>query len=156
MFPWIPFLSPRGGRKLSDIEYLAIKEFGSKLVENTDVQNDGGTGMCATLTAASGKDLYLASAKVSIRFDTASTIIVGEITLLQNSTVVDRFYFSGSADGGQGGTTGELQHEFTWKGGKVAATEKFEIDVVASNADFDIQGTLVGIQEATGESPAIV
>jgi len=141
--------------KLSDIEYLAIKEFDSKLVTNTGQQADGGTGNTATLTASSGKDLYLAKAKVTVRIDVDTNIILGEVTLVANSVIKDRWIFSGAAGATGSGTTGEMVYEFAVQGIKVAATQTIVLDVVASNVDFDITGTLVGIEETTGETPAV-
>jgi len=148
------FIQRKG--KLSDIEFLAIKEFDTKLVKNTDVQDDGGTGNCATLTASSGKDLYLAKAKVTVRMDAESLLILGEITLVADGVIVDRWYFSGvSLQAGVGSSSGIIQHEFIIAGIKVAATKTIVIDVVTSDADFDIQGTLLGFEETTGDSPQI-
>ncbi len=155
MFPWLVHLVGKG-KRLSDIEYLAIKEFDGKLVTNTGEQADGGTGNTATLTASSGKDLYLAKASVTVRLDALSSLIVGEITLVANSVVIDRWEFSALNEGSTSASAAfDLQHDFTVAGIKVAATQTIVIDVVASNADFDITGTLVGIEETTGASPAI-
>jgi len=142
-----------GPNVTGDIAFLSKKTFGGKLVTNTGEQADGGTGNTATLTASSGKDLYLAKAKVTVRMDAATSLIVGEVTLVVNSVIKDRWVFSGSAEAGVGGTTGELQHEFAVQGVKVAATQTIVIDVVASDADYDITGTLVGFEETTGDDP---
>ncbi len=142
-------------KKLSDIEFLAKKEFDGKLVTNTDEQADGGTGNTATLTASSGKDLYLAKAKVSVRVDAFTGLIQGEITLVANSVVKDRWEFSAHFDTSDGGATLVMDHEFAVQGIKVAATQTIVIDVIASNVDFDILGTLIGFEETTGETPVI-
>jgi len=152
--PWIHALFERK-KRLSDIEYLAIKEFGGKLVTNTGEQADGGTGNTATLTASAGKDLYLAKAKATVRLDANSNLIVGEITLVANSVIKDRWVFSAASGQSASGANGELQHEFIISGIKVAATQTIVLDVVASDADYDIAGTLVGIEETTGDSPAV-
>lgn len=155
IFPWIPFLQ-KSGKRLSDIEFLAIKEFDGKLVTNTGQQADGGTGNAATLTASGGKDLYLAEAQVTVRLDIASALILGEITLVANAVIKDRWEFSFEDQGG-GSSTGQITqtHDFIVKGIKVAATQTIILDVVASNADFDITGTLVGFEEDAGASPAV-
>ena len=154
VFPWISFLQERK-KRLSDIEYLAIKEFGGKLVTNTGQQADGGTGNTATLTASGGKDLYLAKAQVTVRLDALSNIIVGEVTLVApTGTILDRREFSfGSTSTGQGVLV--QTHDFAVKGVKVAATQTIVIDVVSSDVDFDITGTLVGFEEDTGGDPTV-
>ena len=152
--PWLHSLWQRG-RRLSDIEYLSIKEFDGKLVTNTDEQADGGTGNTATLTASGGKDLYLVKAKVTVKIDIITNLIQGEITLVANSVIKDRWEFSGFHSTSSAGSMLTLDHEFAVQGIKVAATQTIVLDVVSSNADFDIMGTLVGFEEATGASPAI-
>jgi len=154
MFPWLVFLK-RAGKRLSDIEYLAIKEFDSKLVTNTGQQADGGTGNAAILTASGGKDLYLARAKVIARIDVVSNIILGEVTLVANSVIKDRWEFSAHHSTQVAGSILTLEHEFAVQGIKVAATQTIVIDVVSSDADYDITGTLVGFEEDTGASPAV-
>ena len=150
--PWIHALFGRR-KRLSDIEYLSIKEFDSKLVTNTGQQADGGTGNAATLTASSGKDLYLAKAQATVRTDTATTIILAEITLVVNGVIKDRWEYSNTTSTTSGQTS--QPHDFAVQGVKVAATQTIILDVVASNVDFDITGTLVGFEETTGESPAV-
>lgn len=143
-------------KKLSDIEYLAIKEKDGKLRTNTGQQADGGTGNAAILTAGSGKDLYLAKAQVTVRLDTTSILILGEVTLVANSVIKDRWEFSmdDSVATSAGGIL-TLTHDFAVQGIKVATTETIVINVVTSDAVFDIAGTLVGFEEDTGESPAV-
>ena len=152
MFPWLVFLK-KAGKKLSDIEFLAIKEFDGKLVSNTDIQDDGATGNTATLTASSGKDLYLAKAQVTVRCDTTTSLVRGDISLKANAVGKDRWRFSFVA-GTESGQIAQT-HDFVVEGIKVAATQTIILDVVFSNVDFDITGTLVGFEEDTGSSPAV-
>ena len=53
VFPWISYLEVQKAQEIEmgDIEYLSIKEFDSKLRQNSGIQN-GTTGDLATLTAA--------------------------------------------------------------------------------------------------------
>ena len=120
VFPWIPFLKERR-KRLSDIEFLTIKEFGGKLVSNTGEQADGTTGNTATLTASGGKDLYLAKAQATFRVDAVTNLIQGEITLVANAVIKDRWIFSVSEKAGGSGLV-TLAHDFAVKGIKVAAT----------------------------------
>ena len=155
--PWIHALWKRG-RKLSDIEYLSIKEFDGKLVTNTGQQADGATGNTATLTASSGKDLYLAKASVTLRADAAQAgVPLFEVTLVANGVIVDRCEATYQANSSNGPpfTPVNLKYDFTVQGIKVAATQTIVIDVVTSDASVDISGTLVGFEEITGDNPAI-
>jgi len=153
---WLTILQK--GDRLSDIEFLSIKEFGNKLKTNTGQQADGGTGNTATLTASGGKDLYLAKATVTFRRDALHTggPRVLEVTLVANGTIKDRLEFSevGSSTNGPWGNGG-ITVPFTVQGIKVLAGETIVIDVVTSNADVDISGTLVGFEEDTGTTPQV-
>ena len=53
VFPWIPF--GKGGKRLSDIEYLSIKEFDGKLT--TAEGTVSATGDVASITA--GSKIYI-------------------------------------------------------------------------------------------------
>jgi len=161
VFPWIPFLKERK-KRLSDIEFLAIKEFDGKLKTNTNIKDDGTTGDLATLTAAAGKDMYLAKAKVIGRIDALNTVApkVIEVVLKANAVIKDRCYFNATAgsSGGGGaskGGNGELQYEFQVQGIKVAATQIIKLEVIASDAIVDLTGTLVCFEETTGDPPQV-
>ena len=69
-------------KTLSDIEFLAKKEFDGKL--RTAEGNVTAAGDIATLTANSGKDMYLATAKVIfISEDTSSAAAIGDEVVLE-------------------------------------------------------------------------
>lgn len=158
VWPPVSFFQGLKGKRarLSDIEFLSKKEFDSKLVTNTGQQADGGTGNTATLTASSGKDLYLAKAHVTVRVDQTTNLLAGEVTLVANGVIKDRWEFSGSHPGNtDAGAVLVMDHDFIVQGVKVAATQTIVIDVVLSGLAFDIQGTLVGFEETTGETPVI-
>jgi len=150
MHPWLVTLW-KSGRRLSDIEYLAIKDFDGKLVENTDT-NRSTTGDGATLTASSGKDMYLAYAKVVCKnagnIDNSATVV-----LKVNTVIKDTFdWFSHVATNASGETMDE--HIFP-VGFKVAATEVIKLEVtVISATSVDITTTIQCIEETTGASPA--
>jgi len=141
---------------MSDMMFLAQKEKDGKLVTDTDVQDDGATGDAAILTASSGKDLYLAEASVNFTVDALTvTIITAEVTLKANGVIKDRFTYAfiGSATSASAHLT--KNHKFAVKGVKVAATETITIDVISSDADIDIEGTLIGFEETTGADPRL-
>ena len=146
VFPWIPFLS--GGKKrLSDIEFLAIKEFDGKLK-----QSDGSifaTGDVATITASSGKDMYLARAKITIS-STSTAGTSSTVVLKVNGTVVGTTV--ARLDDTSNGT---YVYEFASSGLKVAATEIIKIEVTIYGTNQTISGELICFEETTGESPQI-
>ena len=143
---------------MSDIEYLAIKEFGGKLVTNTGQQADGGTGNTATLTASSGKDLYLAKAKINIHWENTTTdsrqlckvelqadegagFIIKETAELSLTPQI-----SGQPDS---------QYEFIVSGIKVAATKIIKLEVTVIDAQTTVEGTITGFEETTGDDPRL-
>ena len=150
MFPWLVFLK-RSGKKLSNIEYLAIKEFGGKLVKNAGTKLDGTTGDLATLTASAGKDMYLAKAHAHVRLDAASGLILFEVQLKVNGAVEDDWI--GSAAVSSEGPT--IYHYDFNIGYKVAATEIIKLEVITSDADLDFSGSIQCIEEDTNASPAV-
>ena len=149
MFPWLVTLW-KSGRRLSDIEYLAIKEFGGKLVENT-VTSQSATGDGATLTASSGKDMYLAYAKCVIA-NKSNLDRNAIVALIVNTVTKDTFDIS-SHNAGDAAGDNTLTHIFP-VGFKVAAAEVIKLEVTAIGATMDITTTIQCIEETTGASPA--
>jgi len=154
MFPWLVFLK-RAGKRLSDIEYLAIKEFDSKLVENESTQGTGATGDLGTLTASSGKDMYLASAKCSFQ---AATNAGGKAQVelkvngvIKETAVLHVVSSSGTANG-KGSQS--MEYEFKNIGQKVAATQIIKLEVI-SNTTAIVEGYVQCFEEDTGASPAV-
>jgi len=151
MFPWLVFLK-ESGRRLSDIEYLAIKEFDGKLVENEGFKSAAGD--LATLTASSGKDMYLASAKMTIFFNaTNKSAVADEIVLKINGVIKETVKTSLAFTSPVGQST--FSYEFKNIGQKVAATQIIKLEVITLDADTDVEGYIQCIEETTGESPAI-
>jgi len=144
--PWIHALFRRGGR-LSDIEYLSIKEFDGKLVQNDSTRTT--TGDLATLTASSGKDMYLAIARVDVG-TTDNTVDDTLVRLLINGTVIEAVRFELDGDG-----IGWSSFTFASKGFKVAATQIIKLEVINIGTNHLVEGTLICFEEATGESPQI-
>jgi len=147
--PWIHSLWKRAGR-LSDIEYLAIKEFDGKISSNEGRLSV--TGDLATLTAASGKDMYLAKAKVNCIYSgsgTSGTLI--ELSI--NGTVIESFIFDGSVLAGT--TPQPTNYDFINMGRKVAATQVIKLEVISIGTGDEIEGTILCFEETTGDSPAI-
>ncbi len=147
-------LSPAVVKKtLSDIEFLAKKEFDGKL--RTAKGTLSATGDLATITANSGKDMYLAKAKVSARIeDTAKnrTVIV---ELKVNGVIKATWACDLSAQFTTIGATSSIGYEFVMSGIKVAATQIIKLEVVTLDASVEVNGELVVFEETTGESPVI-
>ena len=152
MFPWLPFLFGEG-KKLSDIEYLAIKEFDSKLVKaDGDIT---ATGDIASLTASSGKDMYLAGAKCVVYSEGVNAGVAFTIVLKVNTVVVETFRGFIGLDSNTTIGTGDLQYKFNLKGVKVAAGEIIKIEATVLGASIGVAGELMCIEETTGESPQV-
>jgi len=144
VFPWIPFLK-EGGKRLSDIEYLSIKEFDGKLVQN-DAQTRTTTGDLCTLTASSGKDMYLAKAKIQGK--TTATNSAVTIQLKVNGVVFEELILLDLAVGDP------VEFEFVSVGFKVAATQIIKLEVTAITT-ISVNGQLICFEEDTGASPAV-
>ena len=149
--PWIHALWKRG-RRLSDIEYLSIKEFDGKRVDVDDQQilATGTETDLATQTANAGKDMYLGVASINLEINGLATTYL--IQLYADGTVVDAFRIQmPSTDADR-----HIFYTFPTKGIKVAATQiiKITTDASASNST-NYTTKLVLWEEATGDSPAV-
>ena len=148
--PWLNSLWERGGGKLSDIEYLAVKEFDGKI--STAEGTVTATGDIATITAGSG-DMYLAKAKVSARSEAtgvaAGTVIV---ELKVNGTIKATWSCDlGMTTSGDG--TGTSSYEFAIAGLKVTTGQIIKLEAVTVDTNIEINGELICVEEATGASP---
>ena len=149
--PWLFSLWKRG-RRLSDIEYLSIKEFDGKLVKNDGVLS--ATGDLATLTASAGKDMYLAKAKVNVEGGGSGGSCT--ITLNINGTVVETYEVKFAAISSAQALVNKSSHyEYINIGQKVAATQIIKLEVTQESSIDNIHGSIVCFEEATGDSPAI-
>ena len=100
--------------------------------------------------------MYLAKASVNFNVDAlTTTIILAEVTLVANAVIKDRYTYSFVASSAS--NVGHLtqNHKFPVKGIKVVATQTIVLDVVSSDVDIDIEGTLVGFEETTNDDPTI-
>ena len=151
--PWIHSLW-QSGRRLSDIEYLAIKEFDGKTRQVDGTATAAGT--IATITAASGKDMYLSGAKISIGHNNSlvsNVFGLTQVDLYINGTIVESCVRSSLA---LSGGAEEVDYEFNTKGVKVAATQIIKLELAAINNTREIVSGVINVfEEATGDSPAI-
>ena len=141
-------------KTLSDIEFLAKKEFDGKL--RTAEGTLTATGDLATITANSGKDMYLAKTKVSVRQTTSDrnsrTVIV---ELKVNAVIKSTWSCDLNAQSTTIGATSSIGYEFVLSGVKVAATQIIKLEVITIDADMEVNGELVVFEETTGETPVI-
>ena len=152
--PWIHSLW-KSGRRLSDIEYLSIKEFDGK-TRYADSAGQTAAGDGATLTAATGKDMYLAKATVNVEYDGTGTTVNVKAVLDFNGTVEETWDYSIAAISSVHAFVKQEEH-FEFKtniGRKAVADDIIKIEIItATNAI--INTSLLVFEEATGASPAI-
>jgi len=141
------------GKKLSDIEFLAIKEFNGKL--RSDEGFLSAIGDLATLTANTGKDMYLARAKVTFfmnNFTGASVTEKCELKL--NGTTIETARASITQSTIDSGTS-TIIYEFKNIGHKVLSGEIIKLEVIVNDSDVDIEGFIECFEEDTNDTPQI-
>jgi len=146
---WFQGLGAGGIRDVGDIEFLTKKEFDGKLKKNEGFKST--TGDLATLTASSGKDMYLARAKVIFFANVASAeAIADEVVLKINDVIVETAKSASSS-----GTQFAWSYEFRNIGHKVAATQIIKLEVITLDTQVDVEGFVECFEETTGETPVI-
>ena len=152
LFSWIffPSIIPGGAATLSDIMFLAKKEFDGKL--KTDEGTISATGDIASITASSGKDLYLAKAKVSIRLESGGTAGGAIVELKVNGVIKATWAGELLISSGEAAHHNSV-YEFVVSGLKVTATQIIKIEAVTVDADIEVNGELICFEEDTGVNP---
>ena len=150
--PWLNSLWERK-KSLSDIEYLSIKDFGSKLTVTEGTLS--ATGDLTSVTAGAGKDMYLAKAKVSVRSEGPNVSATVIVELKINGVIKETFsaWMADNTVSDSGGTS-STNYEFAFAG-KVAATQIIKLEAVTIGSGVEVNGVLVTFEEDTGVSPAI-
>jgi len=153
--PLILFGVEIGDTDMGDIEYLAIKEFDGKLRSNEGTLS--ATGDLATLTANTGKDMYLASAKCTFYLNNDSNAISlqNEVQLSVNAVIIERAITSYTVQTSSGAAVLTIKYEFKNIGRKVAAGEIIKLAVTTLDVDTDVTGFIECFEEDTGETPQI-
>lgn len=148
---WLTILQKAG--RLSDIEFLAIKEFGNKL--RSAEGNVTAAGDIAFLTANSGKDMYLASAKVTFSSNIANTGLANEsiVELKINGTIIETVRHSTVMSANTG--INVFEYEFKNIGQKVAATQIIKIEATVLDSDIQCEGFIECFEENTGTTPQV-
>ncbi|HDY86532.1 MAG TPA: hypothetical protein ENH82_00270 [bacterium] len=134
---------------MSDIEFLTIKEFDGKL--RSDEGPLSVAGDLATLTANSGKDMYIATAKVTYFSNNVGTAsgTVTEVVLKLNGVIKETSKYTVNTG------SEPLVYEFKNIGQKVAATQIIKLEVIGIDVDTDVEGFIECFEEATGDNPAV-
>ena len=156
MIPWISFLTilpSAGGAEqhllMSDILFLAVKEHAGKIRENEGTRTT--TGDLATLTATSGKDMYLAKAKINVE---ATGLSNGTISVELKVKGVIKDTYDADLNHGTNPDSGNSadNYEFNMTALKVAATQIIKLEVI-SISEVAVNGSILCFEETTGESP---
>ncbi len=166
---WLSFINAilfnkivSGASTLSDIMFLAKKEFDNKLFTETSSEFTT-TGVKITRTPASGKTYYLAKAKV-VLVGGGDTTYSGEILVhcqvKFDGTVIDNFSIAGFMEEGAGegpgwGMSGVMpETTVIGKSFDGDAAKKVEVECIAiTGTNVSAHVTLVGWEENTGTSP---
>ena len=147
------------GGVLSETAFLAKQEFESthNLRDNTGTKVNGAIGTLATLTANTGKDMYLIAAWVTIKQDTKSSDPEQfEAVLKIDGIIEDRLYLSTMSTfrpSGEGGGSSSKQGKFILKGVKVTTGKVIKIQVITSDTVLDAAGTLSCFEVPSGTDP---
>ncbi len=150
------FLQRKG--RLSDIEYLAIKEADGKLKHNEGALAADTTGTLCTITVTDGNDGYLAQAQINIRAaNGAAGTVKAELQAEQSNgvfTIVDTWV------SGRNVTNESFKDHYEFKniGHKIVGdgnTLVFRIEVTVLGAGISAEGNITVIEETAGTSPAV-
>jgi len=133
---------------MSDIQFLAIKEFDGKLRTDKGVIAFSITGDVATLTANTGKDMYLARAVINLESNSSAGDIA--IDLLINGVVIETY----NPEFNSVNSNGMSWYEFKNIGHKVLAGQIIKLEVTTNN-QVEVNGFIECWEEDTGESPQI-
>lgn len=131
--------------------FLAKKVFQGKTRQTEGVVTT--TGDLATLTANSGKDMYLAKASVTVgRVDEAGNFSSFKVELKANGVVMETFFGTSQSDAtGQSNWTENFV--FSWIG-KVAALQIIKLEVITNDSsDHNFEGMIEVFEETTGVDP---
>jgi len=137
---------------MSDILFMSVKEHAAKKVSATGTASTV-TNVC-TLTASSGKDLYLASAQFTAKSTSSGVGAAVVVVLKLNGSTVEThdIKLAGTSD-----SEGEFNKtiKFNHKGDKVTTTQTITIDIT-SVTTVTVNGQIEGFEEDTGVSPFVI
>lgn len=143
---------PTGAATLSDIMFMAKKVFDSK-ERSAEGTLDDATGDLATLTANTGKDMYLAGATINARV-TGTAAGVGVVELKINGITVETYSCNLTNGSGPDSGNSSDNYPFKIKGVKVATGQVIKLEVISST-DIEFNGVIQCWEENTGATPTI-
>lgn len=137
-----------------DLAFLAKKEFDGKLSSAEGFLS--AIGDLVTITAATGKDMYLARAQVSFYVNLSNSSSFGDFCELKANGVIKETaaYSSGQASSGFGGST-SIVYDFRNLGLKVLAGQIIKLEVTVLTAKTDVEGFIEVWEEDTGVDPTL-
>lgn len=146
---WLTILQ-KGGR-LSDIEFMSVKQFKGKLkkVEGST----SSTGTITSFTPATGKTFYLAGAHVQQVAVTPVTVYSWHAELKNDTTVVDNCGGNGSASF----ATYSLPQRFELKGDSLVGdgAKTYSINIVSNADGVTLEGMIYGFIENDADDPRL-
>lgn len=156
-----------GGATLSDIMFLAVKEFGSKILDASG--NLTATGVLCEVDVPNGKTFYLAYANAWITDLAASFSDSAEIKLEEDNTGANTQigeikaigYATSTADNSvQNGQVSAMDLFQEFKGKQIfvntsGSDKKIRLRVSSINGSANVRGTIRGWTETNGETPQI-
>lgn len=145
------------GRKLSDLEFLSIKEFNDKRVDVDGEVADLGTSETdvATQTANTGKDMYLGKAVITLQQSSTTVTNLVKVRLFANAVEIEKRTVEVQSNSGSKNSEGF--YEFISKGVKVETGQIIKITAEPTSATGTLvaNATLTLWEEDTGVSPQI-
>jgi len=151
--PWIHYLEKLGAvAELSDIEYLSIKEFDGKL--RSDEGSATTPGTLATLTANTGKDMYIARAKITFFGDSQDPAIGDTVELQLNGVTIETSPATLQMATGANNVT---PHTYSFENiaHRVTTGQVIRLQVTILDVQTTVEGFIECFEEDTGTSPAI-
>jgi len=138
---------------MGDIQFLSIKEFDGKLRSDEGFRSTAGN--LASLTANTGKDMYIGRAKIVWYMDSGNQQAIGnECVLKINDSVIETSKNTMGFPNSFGGTP-TMVYEFKNMGHKVLAGQIIKLEVITMDIRTEIEGFIECFEEDTGTTPQI-
>ena len=136
-----------------DLAFLAKKEFDGKLSSAEGFLSV--VGDLATITAATGKDMYIARAKITYFHNASNVLSIGDQVVLKiNGVIIETSRETLVADSGVPAMTMAI-YEFRNMGQKVAASQIIKLEVITLDTQTDVEGFIEVWEEDTGVDPTL-
>lgn len=152
MHPVITFLFEREDEDFELSKIILQASFDGRLKSNEGFRTT--TGDLVSLTAATGKDLYLTRAVADFFNDESNSSDFGSKCELKANAVIKETdaYSAGQASSGFGGST-SIAYEFKNLFHKVTAAQILKLQVTVIASKTAIEGFIQAIEVPAGENP---